>query len=142
MASRSLIVAIVGAIAAAAICPLVAAAQSPAPPTTTLSLLTQQYGLVSAPLIRTTTETVGTSPTQIVNSDPARVELVVVNNSSGPCEIDRSPQVSSTQGVVLAASGGSLTLDFRADLTWPTYAEYAVCSAASSPVTVYEVALQ
>ena len=133
---------LLGAIAAAALPLLSAAAQSTAPPTTALALLTQQYGLSSSPLIRTRTVSVGTSPTQIANNDPSRVELVVVNNSSGPCEVDRSPQVSATQGVVLAASGGILTLDFRADLTWPTAAEYAVCANASSPVTVYEVALQ
>lgn len=111
-------------------------------PTSNMALLKQQYGITSSPLQFHDTYTVGTSATRIAKNDPARVEIVVVNLSSNNCYVQNGNTASTSSGFELTGGGGTITEDFRSDLTLPTTQVWAVCSAASSKMYVLEVDLQ
>src|SRR5487761_1817633 len=110
-------------------------------PTTNLDVLHQLYLLPQAPLIVETDVTVGTTATLILNRDAARVEDVVSDTGTSNCAVRHDPAVIITNGILLGSGGGSLSEDFRGDLSIPTQQMWAVCAAAGGTLHVLSMDL-
>lgn len=82
--------------------------------------------------------TVDTSDTQIVNSNPNRVEVIIANNGSNEIHIDIDNSVSTSSGLRLAAGGiMSITKAFDGELV--TRHLIGIATGASSSVRVFEI---
>jgi hypothetical protein len=78
--------------------------------------------------------------TTIAPSNPDRVELVIVNNTSGNVFIGLSTQnVSIGQGIQLPANGGSVSIFLVDDYTLPAREWVAISTVDGFPIYVLEV---
>lgn len=121
---------------------MLAAAAAFAQTHTGADLATRLYGTAGGAAILTSNPTVGTSAAKIAKGSPGRAELVILNLSTGACYVSPASTVSSTNGILLAASGGQLITTVRDDLTLPDDSWWAVCTNSSSQLYVLEVDLQ
>jgi hypothetical protein len=83
-----------------------------------------------------TSESIGTSVAQVFGNDPERVFVLLVNLSANTIYVSFDTNVSSTNGILLAANGGSLEMDVRSDLIFPIRAIYALAAGAGSMLYV------
>ena len=113
-----------------------------APPTTTLQLLNQLYGLGTVPNFVQTNPTVGTTAAKVLNFDPARAEAIIVDTGTSNCTVSYSPGVSLTNGVQLQAGGGNVSEDFVYDFSLMTQEHWVVCAASGGSLYVLSVDLQ
>lgn len=100
-------------------------------------LIEQQFGVQTDTSI--VSVSVGTTAIQLAPNNPNRVGLVIMNLSGNDVYISPFSGVSSTNGLKLATSGGSITLNWQYDLTFCGYGFQAVASGANSSVLVLEV---
>ena len=73
---------------------------------------------------------------QVFGNDPERVFVLLVNLSANTIYVSFDTNVSSTNGILLAANGGSLEMDVRSDLIFPIRAIYALAAGAGSMLYV------
>ena len=85
------------------------------------------------------TKSIGVTVGNVLTPDPERVMYAVVNMSSNLMYVHFEQDVSNTNGIFLAANGGSIEVYVEADLVLPTFPLYAVSDGASSPLYVVEV---
>ena len=78
---------------------------------------------------------VGTSATRIVGSNPDRVFLLLVNNSTSDLYVRPGSNPTTTLGIFLAASGGSVEVDVRDDGVLPASEWWGI--SASGTGTLY-----
>jgi hypothetical protein len=83
----------------------------------------------------TLTTTVGV----VIDGDGDRVGLVIVNQGANPLFISLTSAVSATNGILLGANGGSVSIDVLEDYTLPSRRWYGVTTGGSSAVYVLEV---
>jgi hypothetical protein len=85
------------------------------------------------------TPSVGTSVSTIVQNNPERVNLLIINLSANTVYIRPNGVPSATAGIVLAPSGGSFSTNMLEDLVLPSYAYSALATGAASALLVIEV---
>lgn len=83
--------------------------------------------------------TVGTAPTRILQNNPERMSLGIVNIGSSDVYISPNSNVSNAKGIVLLAGGGSFTCNVRDDLTLPTLEWWCVSTAAGGQVYTVDI---
>lgn len=113
--------------------PAIASAQ-PKTSRNVYDLLALLYGIPVPPGCAVATTTVGTTPTRALLNDPRAVSTFAMNLSSGVCEMGYNGQVSSSNGVILGASGGFASEDYRTDLVLQTYEHWFVCANSSETI--------
>ena len=79
------------------------------------------------------------SVTVLLQANPDRVGLVFVNQGANDVFISLNAGVSTTNGIRLAASGGSITMDVRGDFTIPSRTWFAITTAGTSAMYILEV---
>lgn len=121
---------------------LLTAAAARAQTHTGADLATRLYGTTGGSATLSSNPTVGTTAAIVAKNAPGRAELLIVNLSTGSCYAAPSATVSSTNGILIAASGGFVLTTVRDDLTLPDQQWWAVCANASSQLYVQEVDLQ
>ena len=89
----------------------------------------------------TGTTSVGTADVQLVENNPGRTNLTIVNLSSATVYLSPMSAASSASGILLTASGGSLAMNYNDDLVLPTLEWHAIASASSSNVFVIEASI-
>tara|TARA_R110002020_G_scaffold152949_3_gene332037 strand:- start:1041 stop:1424 length:384 start_codon:yes stop_codon:yes gene_type:complete len=89
----------------------------------------------------TGTTSVGTADVQLVENNPGRTNLTIVNLSSNTVYLSPMSAASSSSGILLTASGGSLAMNYNDDLVLPTLEWHAIASASSSNVFVIEASI-
>ena len=89
----------------------------------------------------TGTTSVGTSDVQLVENNPGRTNLTIVNLSSNTVYLSPMSAASSSSGILLTASGGSLAMNYNDDLVLPTLEWHAIASSGSSNVFVIEASI-
>jgi len=89
----------------------------------------------------TGTTSVGTSDVQLVENNPGRTNLSVINLSSNTIYLKPQETASSSSGILLTASGGALTMNYNDDLILPTLEWHAIASGSSSNVFVIEATI-
>jgi len=89
-------------------------------------------------------ETYGTTQAaavQIVENNPDRIGLEVINNSDAVIYVGRNPDVSITQGIPLSAAGGAMIKKFRDDGQTCGDAVYGMSAVAGEEYTIIETIL-
>ena len=89
----------------------------------------------------TGTTSVGTADVQLVENNPGRTNLIIVNLSSNTVYLAPMSVASSSSGILLTASGGSLAMNYNDDLVLPTLEWHAIASGSSSNVFVIEASI-
>jgi len=79
---------------------------------------------------------IGITSTLLVNNDPERVHLTIINLSVNTVVVAPFQGVTLTNGIVLAPSGGSITMNVREDLQLPSLNWYAIAGAPASNLFV------
>lgn len=106
---------------------------------TTLEVISKLYGINTFDLENPIVSIIGTTPVQVLPANPGRLSLFFQNLSVNAIYVSTSPQVSSSNGILVSASGGSISFDFRDDLILPTRQLWAVASGVSSNIYVSEI---
>ena len=89
----------------------------------------------------TGTTSVGTADVQLVENNPGRTHLTIVHLSSNTVYLSPMSAASSSSGILLTASGGSLAMNYNDDLVLPTLEWHAIASGSSSNVFVIEASI-
>ena len=89
----------------------------------------------------TGTTSVGTADVQLVENNPGRTNLTIVNLSTNTVYLSPMSAASSSSGILLTASGGSLAMNYNDDLVLPTLEWHAIASGSSSNVFVIEASI-
>ena len=89
----------------------------------------------------TGTTSVGTADVQLVENNPGRTNLTIVNLSSNTVYLAPMSVASSSSGILLTASGGSLAMNYNDDLVLPTLEWHAIASGSSSNVFVIDASI-
>ena len=89
----------------------------------------------------TGTTSVGTADVQLVENNPGRTNLTIVNLSSNTVYLSPMSAASSSSGILLSASGGALAMIYNDDLVLPTLEWHAIASGSSSNVFVIEASI-
>ena len=83
-------------------------------------------------------QTVGTSSETIAANNPGRTNLTIINVSTTTLYVAPVNVASSSNGIILAASGGSLSLNYNDDLIQPALQWNGVASGSGSAIFVIE----
>jgi len=105
-------------------------------------IISQLFGVRTAPRLNNYGNTVGITAVIILQDDPRRVGAIIVNNSLATLYVSPLPDVSSTKGIYVAPGGGSLILNWEQDFELVSHKWYAIAGAALSAVTVLENRIQ
>jgi hypothetical protein len=83
--------------------------------------------------------TAGVAAANIVQNNPERAALLIINLSVNTVVIRPGGGATLTSGIVLAPSGGSFSTVLLNDLVLPSYSYDAIASAAASELFIVEV---
>jgi len=79
--------------------------------------------------------------TQIVQNNPDRIGLQIINNSDAVIYVGMRPDTTVVQGVPLSAAGGSMSLKFRNDGQICGNPVYGLSAVAGEEYTIIETIL-
>lgn len=99
----------------------------------------KQFGVNTVTHINPITDTVQTTATKILNNNPDRLAVVIINLGSNPVYVSVKPDVSTSKGIRLATNGGGLILNAKDDLELVGYEFWAIADGGSSTIFVMEV---
>jgi len=90
-------------------------------------------------VINPVTDTVGTTPTEILRNNPDRVFWLIVNLSANNGYIGWDREVSSTKGIFVAANGGYTSAALEEDGELVIYPVFAINLNAAGTYMIVEV---
>jgi len=96
------------------------------------------FGVDTTPNKNPLTNSVGVTAVKILSNNPKRMSVLIQNLSANTVYIGLKPDVSNTNGILLAANGGSITLQYDKDFQLVTNEMYAIASGAASSILVLE----
>lgn len=102
-------------------------------------LLTNEYGLRTHPSNESGPQTVGNLVVKLLSNNPNRVGLTFINLGAQNAYLYLNGQVSSTNGIFLAANGGSIALNWRDDMTLITNEWDAIAPGGNTTIQVLSV---
>ena len=105
-------------------------------------LIKNTYGVEVSSVVNKTVSEIGATVTKIVNNNPKRVSLLIVNLSDNDVHIMIDNQVSSSRGIYLAPGGGAVNFDWSTDFTLISHDWFGIAAAAASPLLIVEGVLQ
>lgn len=105
-------------------------------------LISKQYGAKVSVEDPTTNLSIGTTDLIIAQNNPRRIALVVVNLSANTLYLKPKAPATTTNGIILIANGGSMSLNFLEDLHLPAQEWHAIASGAASAIYVTSVVLR
>lgn len=85
------------------------------------------------------TVSVGTTSTRVLDNNPRRVAWLIVNISVNQGFANFDNGVSSSNGIILGAAGGSVAVEVNEDGETVGWEVYGVCTGAAGNWWVYEV---
>lgn len=85
---------------------------------------------------------VQTSGTLIVEPNPRRLALLLVNHGTADIRVAGTLEIASTSGIVVSGYGGTLTMVLEEDFEATCTGWYGVATGASCPLYVLEVIAQ
>lgn len=103
-----------------------------APVGTVQQLIEARYGVRLTPYENPLITSVGVTPLIVFNNNPRRISFVIVNCSANVMYLSRTNAVAATNGIVLTANGGSVTMDMENDFSLPTLEWWIVAGGAAS----------
>ncbi len=98
-----------------------------------------RLGFPTRAIINPVTDTVATIPTQILQNNPDRIFLLIVNLSANTGYVGWDARVSADRGIPLAPYGGYISLSIEEDGELVIYEVWAVNEAAAGKYYVVEI---
>jgi len=99
-------------------------------------LLTNEYGVNVHPSNESGTYAVGTTAGQILSNNPNRVGLTFVNPGTINVLLFFGKNPTANFGILLAGGGGTLSLNWRDDMTMIPWDWYAIAPGGATNITV------
>lgn len=106
------------------------------------NLIEKEYGIKADYSISPLASTVLTTITQFLKADPKRIMYVLINLGSTALYVSPGNTPSTTNGIYLAPSGGTLVTSFRDDLILPSLAWYGISVTSSNSIYLLDVHLR
>lgn len=106
---------------------------------TLASLLLERFKVRTRAVQNPKITSVGTTALEVLANNPNRLGFTIINLSTNVMYAGLSNDVSSTKGIRLAASGGSLTMVWDEDFQMVGWAWWVVASGATSAIYAIEV---
>lgn len=106
---------------------------------TTYEVLQTIYGISGTFKENPLTSDVNIAVTRIMPNNPNRLAFVLMNLSGNDIYISPKENVSSTNGIYISPSGGSIVMQWDKDLILPTLSWYATAGADSSSIYILEI---
>lgn len=101
-------------------------------------LLRSTYGVSSTTNENPVTDTVSTTVTKVLQSNPDRIGFEIVNTGTVMVYLAPSNLVSSTRGYFLAPGGAAISLVWDKDLEKIAYDWYAIAASGTCSIYVSE----
>jgi len=98
-----------------------------------------KLGFPTKPKINPVTDTVATTPTEVLRNNPNRIFWLVVNLSVNDGYVGWDNAVSSSRGLPIAASGGFVSCNIEEDGELVIYAVYAINLNAAGTYYIVEI---
>jgi hypothetical protein len=99
----------------------------------------KRFGRPTRLVVNPLVDSVGTSPVRVLANNPDRMMWLIINLSTNTVYLGFDPQVSSTRGIILGASGGYASMVIEDDGEAVAYEVWAVATGPNSPIYVIEV---
>ena len=77
--------------------------------------------------------------TKLLNGNGDRVGLIIVNAGANPVWLSFTADVSTTNGIQLAPSGGNISMNVRDDFTLPTRDWWGIATGGTSQIFIIEL---
>lgn len=103
-------------------------------------ILKDEFGVPFRESENPVTTTVNNSSTQILENNPDRVGVVVVNTGSNDIFIKFQNDVTANDGIQLVSAGGSVSFNVLEDMTIPTRQMFAITDSGTSQI--YTLAIE
>lgn len=97
----------------------------------------RKFGVKTHSLSDPVTNIVATSVTQILKNNPDRLSYTIINLTAYSIYVGFDREVSTSRGILIPASGGSLTLSAEEDGELVGYEAFAI--SATSASTIYTI---
>jgi len=123
---------------AAVVFTLATAAVSPARAQSLAAQMKSFYGLNRGGQLVEKDVTCGTSPVKVFNSDPSRLWGLEVVTGANNCALGRTGAVTTTNGTLLTATGGSYNESWVEDGFIVGYEMWCICAGAGTNLHVVE----
>jgi len=102
-------------------------------------LVASRFGLRTQTHVNRSASSVGTSVAEVLRQDGARLAATLVNLGAAAIYVLPDEEVSSSRGIRLGPSGGSVALTWETDFELVGYAWHAVADAAATALLTIEV---
>lgn len=106
---------------------------------TRADLLRDRFGTDIGVNIDPVTAAVALTATRILSNSPNRLAVTIVNLGTAPVYLKPANTVSTSSGIVLAAGGGSVNLDWSTDYDLVGMEWFALAAIAATPILTVEV---
>jgi len=98
-----------------------------------------RLGFPTRPVINPVTNTVATTPTEILRNNPDRIFWLAVNLSDYKGYVGWDREVASTKGIPVPASGGFVSASIEEDGELTIHPVYAINETASGTWYIVEI---
>jgi len=105
-------------------------------------LISKLYGAEVSREDPATNLSLGVADLIVLQNNPRRLSFVVVNLSANVVYLKPNAPATATSGIRLAASGGSLTVNFLTDLHLASLEWHGLASGAASTIYITSVVLR
>jgi len=105
-------------------------------------LIAKEYGISIAIEDPSINLSIGTTSLIIAQNNPRRLGLVIINLSTNVLYVKPGGSATTTSGIRLAASGGSVSVNFITDLHLPALEWQAIASGAASAIYITSVVIK
>ena len=102
-------------------------------------LLETQYGIKTDIRINPLTSQIQTTATELLKPDPNRLAWTLINLGAQACYVAFTPDVATSKGVYVAATGGVFSLLWNEDFSLVCFPVYALTTVAAVDIYLVEV---
>lgn len=102
-------------------------------------VLERLYGVKTDIRVNPLVDQVQLTATSLLKPDPNRLAWTIINLGANPLYVAFSPDVSTTKGVYVSATGGVFGLIFSEDFSLVTYPIWAIANVAAGDIYLVEV---
>lgn len=105
-------------------------------------LLAREWAVKTSYRINPITDEVNSTVTQVLNANPRRLSLVILNLSADEVYLAPDQRVADNRGIELAANGGSVTMVWREDFNLVAMPWYGIAANDNDDIVVIEVIIE
>ena len=105
-------------------------------------LIEREYGVKTSYRINPLNDECDIAVTPLLASNPKRISFLILNLSANNMFVTPDSRPSAARGILLAANGGSLTLNYRDDFETATLSWSGSAAANNSDVFIIETQVE